>query len=745
MNNHPMIPLLSVPEGTAVDRLMNEPEVFTPLPLAEIEAAAEKIAATGRTWVLVGRYEPTLHPELDEALLVISSAGLRGKMTTNGRRFADLAVMETLRDNGLAQITVRVFGADAASHDAITGVEGDFGRVTDTLQYASKTNNLRLTVQVPLLKANAEQLGEIADFVANRSDRMEIVPVKGGPDRSEVANAIELAWRGLKKGTVELDVSRFAANPLVPEPSTVPAPVVDRSIIDMIQGDVPVPFAINGLWSMTDAMDPAGLLGAVKKYRGLDETGLLAAAYGFPILDLPQCVGGHGLAVRPFTEPDPEPIAGLRDKVESCAACPFDESCTGLPRMLTNYVGTDGLGPHPTWRPLAAGSDVRVLNPFVSDNMLVLSALPGLTEQLRKRGVNAEMHSIWHPPFYEDWTPYDPSPSSRFVKGTMPDGTRGWVLARDAAHRLTNVKERIAHARQNNAAFIEDLDFTAADAVVVPGFGNAFDVLSNPTLSSTARVMVVDFHLMTGIERWFKEWVTTRSMDGGWWPDERIEVHNLYPRYARTYWRAGIPLKQIRWQAYPFYRGDFPIGPPPAECDVIFSGGNHARNPHLLSTAVDLLPDLAHPICVFSTTPVKRPLVAREQTALAKFYEAIATSRFVILPLNPDLQRPAGISVMTLALAAGRPIISTSIPAALDHLRHGVDSLLIPPDDPGALAKAIHRLDTDQGLLDRLAAGARAAGERIRVDTWARNLVEGGPCTVAAGAVEPDQGPFYHW
>lgn len=68
-------------------------------------------------------------------------------------------------------------------------------------------------------------------------------------------------------------------------------------------------------------------------------------------------------------------------------------------------------------------------------------------------------------------------------------------------------------------------------------------------------------------------------------------------------------------------------------------------------------------------------------------------------------------------LAAGRPIVASDLPAIREVLHDGVDSLLVPPGDPAALAVAIGRLLEDSSLAERL---AREAFELAPHYSWAR-------------------------
>jgi glycosyltransferase involved in cell wall biosynthesis len=59
------------------------------------------------------------------------------------------------------------------------------------------------------------------------------------------------------------------------------------------------------------------------------------------------------------------------------------------------------------------------------------------------------------------------------------------------------------------------------------------------------------------------------------------------------------------------------------------------------------------------------------------------------------------------ALAAGTPVVATDVPGTNEIVRHEREALLVPLDDPVALAAALERLLTDEAL-------ARSLGSRGR-------------------------------
>jgi glycosyltransferase involved in cell wall biosynthesis len=63
------------------------------------------------------------------------------------------------------------------------------------------------------------------------------------------------------------------------------------------------------------------------------------------------------------------------------------------------------------------------------------------------------------------------------------------------------------------------------------------------------------------------------------------------------------------------------------------------------------------------------------------------------------------------ACAAGRAIVTTDVPGCNDVVRHGVNGLLVPARNAGALADAIRILLGNRELRTRMGKNARARAE----------------------------------
>jgi glycosyltransferase involved in cell wall biosynthesis len=84
--------------------------------------------------------------------------------------------------------------------------------------------------------------------------------------------------------------------------------------------------------------------------------------------------------------------------------------------------------------------------------------------------------------------------------------------------------------------------------------------------------------------------------------------------------------------------------------------------------------------------------------------DLVSGSSVVVLPYDSPDQVTSGVLVD--AVAAGRPVVATAFPHAVELLASGA-GLVVPRRDPDALAGALRRVLTERGLADRMAAEAR--------------------------------------
>ncbi len=108
------------------------------------------------------------------------------------------------------------------------------------------------------------------------------------------------------------------------------------------------------------------------------------------------------------------------------------------------------------------------------------------------------------------------------------------------------------------------------------------------------------------------------------------------------------------------------------------------------------------------------PATWRGQVGESEVRSALARAALLVLPsrVDPAGDRDGLANVLLEALAVGVPVVTTRAGSATDLVTDGVTGLLVPPDDPAALAAGMRQLLHDGALRRRVADAGRAAVER---------------------------------
>ena len=85
-------------------------------------------------------------------------------------------------------------------------------------------------------------------------------------------------------------------------------------------------------------------------------------------------------------------------------------------------------------------------------------------------------------------------------------------------------------------------------------------------------------------------------------------------------------------------------------------------------------------------------------------------STVVAVALAPN-KVGSGLTVVLEAMASGRPVVVTANPGLSGYVEHGVSGLLVPPNDPAAMATAIGKLLADPLAAREMGRAGRAAVE----------------------------------
>ena len=111
----------------------------------------------------------------------------------------------------------------------------------------------------------------------------------------------------------------------------------------------------------------------------------------------------------------------------------------------------------------------------------------------------------------------------------------------------------------------------------------------------------------------------------------------------------------------------------------------------------------------------------------AELFDAYRRTAMLCAPsrILADGDRDGIPNVIAEAMACGVPVVATPVSGIPELVEDGVNGLLVPPDDPAALAEAIGRLDRDRALARRLGEGGRTTiAERFDGERLAHDVAE---------------------
>jgi glycosyltransferase involved in cell wall biosynthesis len=97
----------------------------------------------------------------------------------------------------------------------------------------------------------------------------------------------------------------------------------------------------------------------------------------------------------------------------------------------------------------------------------------------------------------------------------------------------------------------------------------------------------------------------------------------------------------------------------------------------------------------------------------------LADASAAVLPLTRDLISASFTSPLKLFeyMAAGVPIVASDLPSTREVLSPEESAILVPPDDPRALAEGLRRALGERALAESL---ARKAREEVEEYTWGK-------------------------
>lgn len=149
----------------------------------------EEAAGLGLMQVHLSGGEPTLRPDLEELVAVLSSHGVYTNLITAGVNLTRKR-LEALAEAGLEHVQLSIQGADAKVTELIGHYKGGFEKKLETARHVRATG-LPLTVNAPVHRHNIDQ---VEDFIQLALDL--------DAERIEIANIQYYGWAYLNRSAL---------------------------------------------------------------------------------------------------------------------------------------------------------------------------------------------------------------------------------------------------------------------------------------------------------------------------------------------------------------------------------------------------------------------------------------------------------------------------------------------------------------------------------------------------------------
>ncbi len=143
--------------------------------------------------------------------------------------------------------------------------------------------------------------------------------------------------------------------------------------------------------------------------------------------------------------------------------------------------------------------------------------------------------------------------------------------------------------------------------------------------------------------------------------------------------------------------------------------GNNQRDYKTLVDAVRGLPWNLIIFCdapFFHVSPVPENVRVHPYVSLRKFYQVLSVSQYVIIPLI-ETHETIGIVTAGMAMAHGKPVISTQLAWMNEYVIDGYNGFLVKPYDVEGMKRAVVSLAGDTERVKRMGANALIQSQKL--------------------------------
>jgi glycosyltransferase involved in cell wall biosynthesis len=224
------------------------------------------------------------------------------------------------------------------------------------------------------------------------------------------------------------------------------------------------------------------------------------------------------------------------------------------------------------------------------------------------------------------------------------------------------------------------------------------------------------------------------------WLLRQVDRYLVHMKDTRA-WRScyGIPARRTRYVPFKVNVLEGVLARQVAEHSYVFTGGKSRRDYRTFCAAMALAgyPGLilapragesaAHGTSLGDLEPPPNVAIIHDDGSFDSWISKLARAKLVVFCIAPETITPSGISACLMALALGKCVIISDCPATRGILVPDETAILVPMQDPAAVAEAIRKAWCDDAYRHRIAEGGQRyalslGGEDTLVGNVAREV-----------------------
>ena len=156
------------------------------LSLEDYKRILQQARQEGALFLTLTGGEPTLHPDFFSIGIHADNLGYSVRVKSNGYGFTEAFIRRLQREVKPYNVDLSIHGATAATHDAVTAMEGSFARLLQSIRMVQEAG-MRVRLKLPLTRRNEDELEGMFELAQSRGIKLDVIPEMSPKDAGDLS------------------------------------------------------------------------------------------------------------------------------------------------------------------------------------------------------------------------------------------------------------------------------------------------------------------------------------------------------------------------------------------------------------------------------------------------------------------------------------------------------------------------------------------------------------------------------